>query len=336
MFLSKNRPLIIWLAGCCGMIFVMCVIGAITRLTESGLSITEWRPVRGALPPLDDAAWERAFALYRETPQYRAINQGMDLAAFKNIYFWEWIHRLWGRLIGAVYAIPLLFFWLRRKILSEFKVPLLLGLGLGGVQGFLGWFMVQSGLVEGMVSVSPIRLALHLALALFIYSFLFWQILRLAEVSFINSPHSLRLHARAMLALLGLTIIWGAFTAGLDAGKIHTSFPLMNGRLVPEDFWVFDSLLQNITQNPAAAQFVHRWLGVLFFLGILALAARLQKHARGLSSGLFLCASLQLALGILTLLTAAETMLATCHQANAVILLTLLVAANYRLQEQRA
>ncbi len=176
-----NRPLILWLGLCCAMIFIMALIGAVTRLTESGLSITRWEPVKGALPPLSDAAWNKAFELYKATPQYRAINQGMALPEFKTIYFWEWLHRLWGRLIGLVYAAGLAWFWLRRQIPPGYKAPLLAALAFGGLQGFVGWFMVQSGLQPGMAAVSHYRLALHLMLAFALYGFLLLQMLRLAR-----------------------------------------------------------------------------------------------------------------------------------------------------------
>jgi len=302
----------------------MCLIGAITRLTESGLSITRWEPIKGIIPPLTPDDWAQAFARYRQTPQYRAINQGMDLPAFKNIFFWEWLHRLWGRLIGVVYALPLGLFWLRRRIPPQFKRPLLVGLGLGGLQGFVGWFMVQSGLVEGMVSVNHFRLALHLGMALGIYAYLFWQILRLRQTSpaMANTSQKLHPHAWLALAMLSLTMVWGAFTAGLRAGKIYNSFPNMGNTLIPPDL-----LAGNFFSNPAAVQFTHRWLAISSFCVLVALAVRLyHAGSKKLAVWLGFCTTLQVTLGIITLLTVTALFPATLHQANAIITLTLLLA----------
>lgn len=316
------------------MIVLMCVIGAVTRLTESGLSITQWEPVRGVLPPLNAPAWDKAFQAYQETPQYHAINQGMSLAEFKHIYFWEWAHRLWGRLIGLVYALPLLFFWLTRKIPPGFKTPLLIGLGLGGLQGFVGWFMVQSGLEVGMVSVSPLRLAMHLMLALFIFCFLLWQILRLLDVPRDTSP--LYRLCRLSLGLLAITICWGAFTAGLDAGKIYNSFPLMNGRLVPEDFLAMTPAWVNVFSNPAAVQFTHRVLATTTFVFFIILAFRLYQTQRLLAIVLGTLISVQFMLGVITVLTGAAIMPAALHQANAVLLLGAMVICVYRVKRPPA
>jgi cytochrome c oxidase assembly protein subunit 15 len=332
--LRPFSPITTWLILCCGMVFLAAIIGAITRLTESGLSITRWEPVKGILPPLNDAAWNDAFALYRQSPQYGAINQGMTLEAFKGIYFWEWIHRLWGRLIGIVYAMPLLFFFIRGMVPAGFKTPLLIGLALGGMQGVIGWFMVQSGLEPGQASVSALRLALHLSLALFIYGFLYWQILRLHAPPSAPVLATMRKHAHAGLVLITLTIIWGAFTAGLDAGKIYPTFPLMNGALLPPEFAALHPAWLNALENPATVQFIHRWLAVITVLVLTVLAMRLHEAGeKKLAYGLGGTALLQLGLGVSTLATGVNIVAATLHQANAIVTLTMMLTAFYRIKK---
>lgn len=327
---QKHRGLIVWLGLCCAMIFLMALIGAVTRLTESGLSITRWDPVKGALPPLSDTAWNNAFDLYKATPQYKAINQGMSLPEFKNIYFWEWLHRLWGRVIGLVYAGGLLFFWLRKQIPPGFKAPLLGALALGGVQGFVGWYMVQSGLEPGMASVSHYRLALHLGLALFLYALLFVQILRLLPRPAFKP--GLRFHAGAGLALLSLAMLWGVFTAGLDAGKIYNTFPLMDGHVLPPDAHALAPAWKNWLENPTGVQFLHRVLTITTSLVLLLLAFRLHnraedKQAKRVAMNVGVMSLLQPALGIATLLTGVNIALAAAHQAGALLLLNAVLAA---------
>lgn len=327
----QRRAIFTWLAICCAMIFIMCLIGAITRLTESGLSITKWEPVRGAIPPLDDASWGRAFGLYKQSPQYSAINQGMDLASFKGIYFWEWLHRLWGRLIGLVYALPLVFFWAKGMVPQGFKKPLLASLLLGGLQGFIGWFMVQSGLQEDMANVSAYRLALHLDAALLIYGFLLWQMLRLKNIAPCTDARQVRPHAVLALLCVCITITWGALTAGLDAGKIYNSFPLMNGYVLPPDALALHPVSLNFFENPAAVQFMHRCLAVFTFIVLMSLAMRLHKRgAEKTATALGVLVTLQIMLGIGTLLSGVDIALAVAHQANAVLVLSLAIMALYR------
>ncbi len=316
----------------------MAVIGAITRLTESGLSITSWEPIKGTLPPLDDAAWNDAYQLYKATPQYAGIHDGMKLEEFKGIYFWEWIHRLWGRMIGLVFAVPMFFFWMKGMLPKGYKLPLLGILALGGLQGFIGWFMVQSGLEPGQVSVSPIRLALHLGLAVFIYACILWQILRLHADKFrLSVAYSWCLHRHSLftLAFLALTIVWGAFTAGLDAGKIYNSFPLMGGQLIPPDFNAIEPWFKNITSNPSAVQFVHRILAAITFILTASLAWRMRKVDQRLSIALGAVIILQYALGIITVLTSAHIMPASLHQANAILALTCVLITVFLVRQKR-
>lgn len=317
----------------------MAVIGAITRLTESGLSITRWEPIKGILPPMNDGAWNEAYDLYKATPQYSGIHDGMNLEEFKGIYFWEWIHRLWGRLIGLVFALPLLIFWVRGMIPNGFKLPLLGILALGGLQGFIGWFMVQSGLEPGQVAVSPYRLALHLGMALIIYACIFWQILRLQLEKFLLSkPYSWCLHRHGLFTLgfIAITIIWGAFTAGLNAGKIYNSFPLMDGYVIPPDFNAIEPWIKNITANPAAVQLVHRVLATITFILTASFAWRLRHVNRSLSIALGSIIGLQYSLGIITVLSGAHIVPASLHQANAILALTCVLASVFIVKQKRA
>lgn len=330
----ETRALARWLFLCAGMVFAMTLIGAVTRLTESGLSIAVWEPVSGALPPLTHAAWERMFLLYQETPEFRLKNAWMDLEAFKTIFFWEWFHRLFGRMIGLAYALPLVWFWIRGRIPAGWHGRLLFVLGLGIAQGAMGWYMVASGLVD-QPAVSHFRLAAHLGLATLIAGTMLWHGLTLwggREVSFPSKARrALTVHAFAAIALVATTMLWGAFTAGLDAGFVYNTFPLMGGRLIPHELGFQGPVWIDLTHNPVSVQFVHRWLGVLSFLT----AAGFSFHAwrRGARAAVFLlpgiAASVQLCLGIATLLSGVDIALATAHQGGALILLGTLLAAGH-------
>lgn len=326
----KNRPVAFWLFACCALVFVMIVVGAITRLSGSGLSITEWRPIMGAIPPLNESEWDHAFGLYKSSPQFQKENFWMELSDFKQIYFWEWFHRLLGRLIGIAYALPLLFFWLRQQI-PPAKKPLLLGIFfLGGLQGAMGWYMVRSGLVD-IPAVSHYRLAAHLGLALLIYALMFWQALDFLNVS--KSPsRTLFRHGLALLALMLTAMLWGAFTAGLDAGLIYNdTFPLMGGRLMPPDMWHLDPAWINIFENRPSVQFAHRWQAIAAALMAIGFwfHARKEKKLSPAIHGLLAMALLQPALGIATLLSGVHLHLAAAHQTGAVIFLTLLLISLY-------
>ncbi|HWA43310.1 MAG TPA: COX15/CtaA family protein, partial [Hypericibacter adhaerens] len=237
-FIRRNdRAIGLWLLACCAMVFVMVVLGGVTRLTQSGLSIMEWAPLKGALPPMSEAEWQRLFALYQQIPEYQQVNAGMSLAAFKGIFWWEWVHRLWGRLIGVVFLLPFLWFLLRGRIRRGLAPRLVLLFALGGAQGALGWFMVASGFAD-RVDVSQYRLVAHLVLALAIYVALLWtalDLLRAAERWPV--PSRFRPHLVLVLGLLCLTIVMGGFTAGLHGGLVYNSFPLMGGEIMPSDLW---------------------------------------------------------------------------------------------------
>lgn len=318
--MTDQRKIQIWLYVVCFMIFAMAIIGAITRLTESGLSITEWRPVTGALPPLSEAEWQRVYDLYRQSPEFRHKHFWMEIEDFRKIYFWEWLHRLWGRLIGLVFALPLLYFWMAKKIPAGHGWKLLGLFLLGGLQGALGWWMVKSGLID-RPDVSHYRLAAHLSLALVLFGLTWWVALDLGRMpgrAEIEGRRGLLAHGWGVFALLALTIIWGAFTAGLDAGHIYNSWPLMNGSFTPPE--AFGGVTGFFGQH-GWVQFVHRWLAFVTGLGILAFALRLKNAA--LAAMVFI----QIGLGIATLLSQVALPLAALHQAGAIILLALCLQA---------
>jgi cytochrome c oxidase assembly protein subunit 15 len=314
------------------MVFAMVVIGGVTRLTQSGLSIVEWQPILGTLPPLGDAAWQAAFAEYQKFPEYQKVNQGMTLDAFKSIFWVEYIHRLWGRLIGLVFAVPLVLFWIRGRLPRALRWPLVGIFALGGLQGALGWYMVKSGLID-RPDVSPYRLTAHLLLALAIYGAVLWVAFDLVAPRGHRGPS--RSLGRWLLALVVLTIAAGGFVAGLDAGFAFNTFPLMDGKLVPDDYAALSPAWQNVFENIPAVQFNHRWLAITTFLlaAVFWRSLRDQAPAVRLAGQLVLAAaSLQVALGIATLLLIVPVPLAAAHQAGALVLFTAVLWANHRLR----
>jgi cytochrome c oxidase assembly protein subunit 15 len=329
MILEKNTLYIRrWLCISAFMVFAMAVIGAVTRLTESGLSMVEWRPFIGAIPPLNDAEWNRVFDLYKQTPEYIKINHGMGLDEFKNIFFWEWFHRLWGRMIGIIYAVPLAVFWVRGMIPAGYKKSLIGLLILGGVQGVMGYVMVLSGFADAP-TVSHYRLAAHLSIAFVIFGWMVWLIHRLSSAGD-DKPSTFcrRRHGWVALAMLSVTVIWGAFVAGMDAGLIYNEWPHMGaGRLVPEDMWFLSPTWLNPFENAAAVQFTHRWLAALTLVMVAAFAWRVRAIALG---GMVF---LQFGLGLATLLTQVAIPIAAMHQAGAFILCALLLGEIYKIRK---
>ena len=325
------------------MIFLMVVIGGVTRLTESGLSITEWQPVEGVLPPLDEAQWTAAFDRYKAIPQYRAIHPDMSLAEFKQIYFWEYLHRLWGRLIGVAFAVPFLYFLLRGRIAWRLA-PRLAGLFvLGGLQGVLGWYMVKSGLAH-RIEVSQYRLAAHLLAAVVIYAAMLWVALDLLWPSVaIGSDRrqaKLRRAATAVLGLIVLTLVAGAFVAGTRAGYIDNTFPLMDGRFFPADYWQLTPWYLNAFETLSAVQFDHRLLAETTWLAVAALwlhGARSSLSARQRTALhlLLAAATAQAALGIATLVLVVPLPLAATHQAGAMALVTAAIVFRHALRPPR-
>lgn len=319
------RTVGLWLLVVAAMVGAMTVIGGVTRLTESGLSMVEWRPLIGALPPMSDAEWARVFGLYQTSPEYQKINSGMSLAEFKQIFWWEYIHRFWGRMIGLAYAAPLAFFWIKGWIPQALKSRMILLLALGGSQGVIGWWMVKSGLVD-RPDVSHFRLAIHLGMAFIIAGALVWTALDLlAARSPEPAPRSLRRLGWAALSALFLVIILGAFVAGTNAGMIYNTFPLMDGRLLPPDYSALSPWWRNALESIGAIQFNHRWAAILTTILIITLWLRARVSAlhsghRQAPSVMALLAIIQVSLGIATLLSVVWIPLAALHQATALLL----------------
>ena len=325
---SYDRALVWWLYGMAGLVAIMVVIGGITRLTGSGLSMVEWRPLIGILPPLTEAEWLRVFTLYQSSPEYQQVNMDMDLAGFKVIFFWEYVHRVWGRLLGLAFGLPLLFFWLKRRIPRGYGLPLLCLLALGGFQGVIGWWMVTSGLVNNP-AVSQYRLATHLSMALIILVLLLWTALNL-RFGRSKRPSG---HAAVTLLLVALTIIAGAFVAGMDAGLLYNEYPMMGGGLVPIEYG--ENGLSDPFDNPASAQFHHRWIAVLAVLAVAGLwVSGLRKGLRGLVHIMAAVVSSQFLLGLTTLLLGVPVWAGALHQAGAVLLLSVVLVVVHRLQAQ--
>jgi heme a synthase len=329
------RPVAAWLFFCCGLIFLMVVVGGITRLTLSGLSITEWKPVIGIVPPLSAADWAAEFARYQQIPEYRAIHFAMSLDEFKSIYYWEYVHRLLGRLIGVAFALPFIWFLARRRLPWRLAPPLAGILLLGFLQGALGWYMVESGLAD-RVEVSQYRLVAHLALALAIYAAILWTALGIVGGS-PGASAGWRRAADAVLALVAVTILAGGFVAGTRAGLTYNTFPLMDGRLLPAGYDQLQPFYLNWFENIAAVQFDHRALAIATATGIFVLWAagvrsRLSKPGRKALHALLAVAALQVALGISTLLLVVPIPLAAAHQAGAVLLLTAAIFLRHTLR----
>lgn len=320
------------------LIVAMVAIGGITRLTESGLSITQWKPISGIVPPLNDAQWQAEFANYQRIPEYSQINAGMTLAGFKAIFFWEYAHRLLGRVIGMAFALPLLWFAVRKRIPTGYGWRLTALLALGGLQGAIGWWMVASGL-SVRTDVSHIRLAVHLTTALVILGGIVWTMLDLRRLdqSPLERPARLTLVAFIALALLGVQIVFGAFTAGLNAGYAFSSWPLMGDALFPAGVPMIEPVLRNAVDNPIVVQFIHRWLAFAAAGGLvwLALAAR-RSGATGAAHAVLALVALQIALGIATLLTGVEIVVAVAHQVNAALLLIAAIVAAHAIGVRRA
>jgi cytochrome c oxidase assembly protein subunit 15 len=337
---QRDRRVGLWLLVVCFMIFGQVVLGGVTRLTGSGLSIMEWAPISGALPPTSDAEWQHLFGLYQQIPQYHLLHQGFGLAGFKQIFWLEWVHRLWGRLIGVVFLVPLLVLWARGAIARRRVPRLLLIFALGGLQGAVGWFMVASGFLPDATAVSPVRLVVHLALALALYGAIVWTGLSVLWPSRPGEPPAgaVRALAWGCLTLVSLTIVAGGLVAGLHAGLTYNTFPLMDGHLVPEGYGSLHPALRNLTENIAAVQFNHRLLATLTLVAVtrLAFAVRRAGAPPAISAWLGAAVALQYILGVSTLLLVVPVPLAVLHQFGAVAVLTAVLAAVHALSRARS
>jgi heme a synthase len=299
-----------WLLFVAFLVFCMVVVGGITRLTESGLSITEWRPISGALPPLSEAAWLSEFEKYKAIPEYQIINNGMSLAAFKFIYFWEWVHRFLGRVIGVAFALPLLWFAVRRAIPNGYTRRLIPLLALGGLQGTVGWWMVSSGLTQ-RTDVSHYRLATHLLLALFILGGLVWTALDLKRRP--HPPARLTGFAIVVAAVLFIQLLFGAYTAGLNAGQVANTWPLMNDHFVPEGI---EWSLSAFANDPYLIHFIHRWWAWVAVVALVLLARAVKASGnRAASIAIHSAFGIMVLLGIATVLSGVNIVIAVLHQA---------------------
>src|SRR5262245_16937196 len=335
---SHSRALRLWRIAVAALIFAMVLVGGATRLTESGLSIVEWKPFTGTIPPLSETAWQAEFEEYQTIPQYQQVNRGMTLAEFKLIYWWEWAHRLLGRLIGAAFLLPFLWFLWRGTVEPALRGWLWGIFGLGAVQGAVGWWMVASGLAE-RVNVSPYRLAFHLTLACAIFALIVWTIRRLRPQPLANAPMRLRATAVVLLALVLGQIYWGALVAGLRAGLLYNTWPLIDGRVVPAAASLFfnEPWWCNLFENPLTVQFTHRTIAYVLWIAALAHAIDAARAGRaGLPMVLAIALTIQAALGIATLLNQVPILLALAHQGVAIIVLAIAVVHAERLAPRRS
>jgi heme a synthase len=329
-----------WLFVVAGMIMVMVALGGATRLTGSGLSIMEWDPLMGVLPPLTDAEWHRLYALYQQIPQYKLVNDGFGLAGFKQIFWLEWVHRLWGRLLGIAFLLPLIWLFATARIERRLIPRLVLLFVLGGLQGAVGWFMVASGFEADATSVSPYRLVVHLMLALTLYGAIIWTGLSVLQPfrRGVAIPGSVLALAWGCLGLVVLTIMAGGFTAGLHAGLTYNTFPLMDGRLIPDDYGALQPALRNLTENIATVQFDHRLLATVTLIGVSVLAFRVRRVGLPvpLCAALGAAVAVQYILGVSTLLLVVPVPLAVMHQCGAVLLLTATLLTVHAVTRSRA
>lgn len=327
--LHNRRLVAIWLFAVAGMIVVMVALGGATRLTGSGLSIMEWEPFRGIVPPLNHAQWEKLFNLYKQIPQYALVNKGFGLAGFKHIFWLEWTHRMWGRLIGLAFLIPLIWFWVTGRVMHELRPRLVLLFCLGGLQGAIGWYMVSSGFRPDSTGVAPYRLVIHLTMALIIYAAIVWTGLSVLYPAPPRPRQSalLRRLAVACCIAIALTIVAGGFVAGTRAGFAYNTFPLMDGSLVPHNYDRLSPFFRNLTHNIAAVQFDHRVLATLTLLLVTVTVVTGLLRPRpdmvlGALIALGITVAVQYGLGVATLLAVVPVGLATAHQTNAVLVLT--------------
>ncbi|MCW8855616.1 MAG: COX15/CtaA family protein [Gammaproteobacteria bacterium] len=334
MMSSNDRKAIaIWLLICCATIFAMVVLGGVTRLTGSGLSMVQWEPIMGILPPLGQAEWQETFRLYQQFPEYKIKNYGMSLDEFKAIFWFEYSHRVLGRSIGMIFFFPMLYFFLRGKVEKTLKPKLITMFILGGLQGLMGWYMVKSGLVANP-HVSQYRLTAHLALAFIVYAYIFWVAMDLLlpqqNNSVITDKESLKKRSLILAVVVFITVLSGGFVAGLKAGMAYNTFPLMNGQLIPDGLLSLTPIWSNFFENVTTVQFDHRLLATILFISIPAFwfSSMKKNPPARLKLGLNLLLgmlAIQVTLGISTLLLHVPVALAAAHQAGALILFTIML-----------
>ena len=324
---AQNRAVATWLLVCCGLVFAMVVLGGFTRLTGSGLSMVDWRPLMGILPPIGDAEWQRTFEMYQLSPEFQKVNAAFGVDEFKSIFWLEYLHRLLGRTIGIVFLVPFVFFFARGFIKPDEWAKYLLMFALGGMQGLLGWYMVRSGLVD-VPHVSQYRLTAHLVAAFIIYAYMFWVALSLLFPRAENaSKHPWYGKTLALFVLVSTTVISGGFVAGLKAGKIYNTFPMMGDHWFPPGLIALEPFWRNFFDNMTTVQFDHRYLAITTFAFVVVYwfkvrGADIPARARVAVNALLHTAILQVALGIATLLLAVPVILGATHQGVAMLLFT--------------
>jgi heme a synthase len=334
----SQTSIAIWLLICCALVFAMVIVGGVTRLTGSGLSIVEWQPIIGTIPPITQESWEELLEKYRQIPQYEEVNKGMSLEEFKGIFWWEYFHRLLGRLIGLVYFIPFIYFIVRKRVDRVLGLKLFGIFVLGGLQGLMGWYMVMSGLTEN-IYVSQYRLTAHLGLAFIIYAAMFWVATGLLSSTNGNSYQSVKTLRRYSLALTGLIFIMvlsGGLVAGIHAGKAYNTFPLMDGYLIPPALFVLEPWYRNFFDNITTVQFDHRliaWLLIILipYFWYKAMQTPLSPSTRLACHLLLVTLVIQAGLGITTLLLSVPLTFAAAHQAGAMLLFTTALWVNRKL-----
>lgn len=334
--MKKNRPIIIWLLTGCTLIFIMVIVGGITRLTHSGLSMSNYKLISGTIPPMNEQEWVEAFELYKQYPEYQKLNSHFDLEDFKDIYFWEWLHRVIGRFIGLIFIIPFLYFWIKKKLDGPTLKKCLILLCMGAFQGFLGWYMVKSGLVD-RPDVSHYRLAAHLSTAFLTFAYCLWVALDLIFPKKKEIDKRFRNLIRIGIVVLMVQIIWGAFVAGLDAGFIHNHWPMMSdSKLVHETVYIEQQpLMKNFIEGRSGVQFIHRYLAYIVVAFIILIWIRARKMILTLPqkrsmNALLLLVGLQFLLGVLTLIWAVPVWLGVAHQVGAFFLLAGMTFALHR------
>ncbi len=335
-----QKPIAVWLFICCALVFAMVVVGGVTRLTGSGLSIVEWQPLIGTIPPLSQEDWEVLLEKYRQIPQYEEVNKGMTLDEFKGIFWWEYFHRLLGRAIGIVYFVPFIYFVIRKQVNRPLGFKLLGIFILGGLQGLMGWYMVMSGLVDN-IYVSQYRLTAHLGLAFVIYAAMFWVATGLlsAENSLQRDRatlQGLRRFSLSITTLIFIMILSGGLVAGIHAGRAYNTFPLMGGYLIPTDLFILEPWYRNFFENMATVQFDHRMIAWLLAFLIPLFWFKTRKYSLSSSERLachllLMMLAVQISLGIATLLLVVPVPLAAAHQAGAMLLFTAALWVNHKL-----
>tara|TARA_B100001093_G_scaffold514936_1_gene590122 strand:- start:451 stop:1506 length:1056 start_codon:yes stop_codon:yes gene_type:complete len=339
---TYNMGVYIWLLALTTMVLLIIIIGGLTRLTDSGLSMTDWKPLLGVIPPLSQDKWLIVFEMYKQTPEFKIVNRSMTLEEFKFIFWWEWFHRVFARLIGVVFIIPLIYFLIKKQVSKSLLLRLPIVFMFGIFQAFVGWWMVKSGLSENPY-VSPYRLTFHLLNALIIFSILLWIAMdykHSLKTNFLSKPFSQDFLVFFSIVLVFITIGTGGFMAGTNSGQSFNTFPLMNGKIIPDDYFLEDLGIYNIFENTVAINFNHRWFSIFVFFYIIFVCFKFikfdnKKVPKILVILVLFFLTLQVALGIVTLLSNVYLPLASMHQTNSILLLSTLLISYHQFKYRK-